>query len=1141
MSRYPITPSGHLLVQFQLPAAWTTVTDDVFGPRAGGITIQRGLASEQAHVGQSSAQIMIRNTAGEWSPGNPVGPNYGSLYENTVVRILVDEVVDAMSQLQNAPSLPTPSVITYFPGLALYYFHAAYVSPGTTNITLPGTVTASGVERDGTFGTSAGAYSAMAAPGTVTVKTASITATADYGFTAVIVLPNATSGMIAEALSSAGATSTPTDPPRTLTTGAGTAVGDWLVAISTYDAFSDDPTLEDPTGWVLIDEQANSGSLGKMRAWIKAVSVAGANTVEFTSPSFGSIDHHVRLWRLSGWGGGFPTRRGGRRWVGEIPSWLPTWDKTGTDSFVPLNALGLFGRLGTGAKQLRSAIRREAEKSQNLVAYLPMEDESGATLFASGLAGGRPGRPTGAVSPASDATSFPGSEPLPVLAAGGEVHLNIPAFSFTTTTSYRMLIAVPEAGFADQSVILDTFTNGTTRRIAVRYLTGGGLSVSAYDRGDVLLDTDSHGFDVDGFAHMLALDIIQVGSDITYNIYTRTLVASGDIVTGGSGGTFTGLTWTAPYLAVVGNGGNLVDAAVGHLMVGTNTSLGANLIACLNGYAGERAAARLARLCTEEGLTFELVGETADTALMGPQRAATLMELFEDCANADRGMLYESRWQLAVAYRTRTSLYNQRGTGLTLDYDASHLSEVPAPGDPTLLRRNRIVAGRRGGIQGVIKEQTTGNLSVSRIGQYELPIDDLNLHRDDQVEQIAGFELALGVVESARYPRVAIEYSRQPFIASAQLTAVAAALDLGDHLFVDNMPDALGAYEDPEALVLGSDEQLENLQWRQQWNTRPAGPYNQVAVADDDGSRLDTSGSVLVSSISSSATALTGALSTGSAGRPAPRWTVVDAEFPFGILMAGEEMTVTDITPPATYTYTLGTVAHASNASVSPGAPSGSGGLLVMLAAIRNSGTGTPNTPTGWTLVPCEPVSNFRMFLRVADGTATDTPTVTFANGVANADTSAQILRVTGAQINSATRAIRGYANCLNASAQDIAIPGLVMREGYNLIIAAGWKQDDWTSVAPPAGFTEIDEPDTTTGDDQGFTWARVQQGATPAAIAASSFVVTGGASAISRAMIVAIGDDKQAFTVTRSVNGVVKSQTAGAAFSLARPVVPGL
>lgn len=209
----------------------------------------------------------------------------------------------------------------------------------------------------------------------------------------------------------------------------------------------------------------------------------------------------------------------------------------------------------------------------------------------------------------------------------------------------------------------------------------------------------------------------------------------------------------------------------------------------------------------------------------------------------------------------------------------------------------------------------------------------------------------------------------------------------------------------------------------------------------------------------------------------------------------------------------VGTVTHAVNASVTPGFPTGTpaaGDVLLIWAAIRNSGVGTPDTPAGWTLLRAG--GNARLFGKNwAPGDVA--PSVTFTGGVANADTSAQMALIRGVDL-----ALFNNMGSSNASAQDIVLPTLPLVgtwTGGVTVIYLGWKQDDWTSVATIAGATEIGEPDTTTGDDQGIVWDyhTVLPGTAVSVIAAETFVVTGGGAAVSRGGVVAF----PAVTATQS------------------------
>lgn len=243
--------------------------------------------------------------------------------------------------------------------------------------------------------------------------------------------------------------------------------------------------------------------------------------------------------------------------------------------------------------------------------------------------------------------------------------------------------------------------------------------------------------------------------------------------------------------------------------------------------------------------------------------------------------------------------------------------------------------------------------------------------------------------------------------------------------------------------------------------------------------------------------------------------TVDDYEFPSDVLTTYR---VRGIESGAITFVAAGTAGAGNNASVTPGLPAGliEGDLLVAFATIRNSGTGTVNTPAGWTTAKDN--GNTRMMTRryVAGDVA---PTITFTGGVANADTLSRIAAFRRADASPAASTAQ-----LNGSAQNIAYGALTPTADGYAIIAAAWRQDDWTSVATLAGWTEISEQTSTTGDDASQAWDYLIQ-TTATAIPSGSFVVTGGLAAISRSMVVAFPHaeylNSQTATITPALDGI--------------------
>lgn len=193
-----------------------------------------------------------------------------------------------------------------------------------------------------------------------------------------------------------------------------------------------------------------------------------------------------------------------------------------------------------------------------------------------------------------------------------------------------------------------------------------------------------------------------------------------------------------------------------------------------------------------------------------------------------------------------------------------------------------------------------------------------------------------------------------------------------------------------------------------------------------------------------------------------------------------------------------GTSSLAVNAAVTPTLPGSTAvdDLVLIHVSIRNSGTGVPVLPAGWSLMAS--FNNEAIFGRIYDGVWT-MPAVTFTGGVALADTIGQSAAFRRASISTLSVAVTG-----NASQQNIPYPALNPSEAGCAVIIAGWKQDDWTSVSTPAGFTQIAASTSTAGDDASQVWNYVLQ-TTATAVAAGSMTVTGGASAISNGITVAL------------------------------------
>jgi hypothetical protein len=203
-----------------------------------------------------------------------------------------------------------------------------------------------------------------------------------------------------------------------------------------------------------------------------------------------------------------------------------------------------------------------------------------------------------------------------------------------------------------------------------------------------------------------------------------------------------------------------------------------------------------------------------------------------------------------------------------------------------------------------------------------------------------------------------------------------------------------------------------------------------------------------------------------------------------------------------TITYVgAGTAATANNASVTPGTPAGLavGDLVLIDVSIRDTPTGVVVAPTGWSKVHTEGShSILGRFWQSGDSV----PLVGFTGGVTNADTIARAFAFRGVSSDQITAAAQ--ASQTNTSAQNVAYPALAVPGDGEAVVLAVWKQDDATALSTPSGFTAIGLTAPTAGDDalQGLFY---QIQTTDTDLTSGSITVTGGAAAVSNAIVLAL------------------------------------
>lgn len=885
---FPTDPLG-TRVELQIGDAWTDETPDVY--LEDGITITRGRRDAGARVDPGQCTLTFKNRSGKYSPRNPLSPYYGLLGRNTPVRVSVaegprylalDGTPTGIASTPDHASLDLTGDLDLRVEASIDWHHptrnqvllAKWDGPGNQrsySLRVFGDLLVLNWTADGTSQFT-GAFSLA---GTGIPERAAVRATLDVDDGAGQLRVDAYWAVSLDGpwLQFGGLTGS----VGTTSVHAGTAP----LTIGVHDPTVSPPRTP-PTGRVHRAE---------VRAGIDGPAVAAPDFRTQPLGTAGFTDSAGRPWTVNA-----PAALASRqtRFLGEVSSWPARWGVTGQIVRVPIEAAGILRRLGQGRKPLDSTLRRRIPSDPGLLAYWPMEEGEGATRAYSPVPGVRPMTTSGLRFAADD--TLPGSSPLPVLATGASFSGAVPRGTSTTGWQVEFAYRLEALPAAAATMIAVTLAGSPVRTVRVRPSTAA-IRIEALDAEDALIASASYSNPpalaefVGGWNRLRIRAAVSGGS--------TDLFASWFGVTAPTGW-FVQTTFTGAPGNVAGVGSTVAAAfdgvPIGHVGV-FDTSLTSIYDGADDGFAGESATTRMARLTVEEG--YPLVLADGDPALLservGPQRPEATLDLVEAAADVDGGILGEARDQLALRYRDRHTLYNQ-APRLVLDYGGP--GEVAPPLEPVDdddAVRNDVTVTREGGSSGRA-ELTEGPLSVQAppegVGRYDESVT-LGLYDDGQPAQHAGWRLHLGTWDGTRYPAVRVDLARAPHLIDA-----ATSVDIGDRIQVLHPPPWLP----PDAidqLVQGYTERIGVRTWDIEVACTPAGPWNTGVVDDGTYGYVDTDGSALAAAVSDTTTALA-VVTTADA----PQWSINCTDTPFPVRVGGEIMTVTDIADGVLDTFT---------------------------------------------------------------------------------------------------------------------------------------------------------------------------------------------------------------------------------------------
>ncbi|MFF5980845.1 carbohydrate binding domain-containing protein [Streptomyces olindensis] len=820
---------GELLIG----GVWVDATGKILKRQA--LTHTRGRQDQGARVDPSTCRPLLNNTDGRFSPDNPMGPYYGEFGRNTPFRLSVRAGTPALEldgSAANNASTPDHASLDITGDLDLrwegetdWYARGITILMGKWGDAgnrsyylrlVDGSLSALAT-RDGTVGP-IGTWPLPALP-----RRAAVRATYDAD--------NGAGGVTIRMY------------------WAGSITGPWI-------QFSDDITLPNPltihssTAPLMIapeqiDTVARRAVAGRVyraevRNGIDGPLVASPDFTAQTTGTTSFVDSAGRTWTLSGTAT-ITDRRS--RLIHELAAYPTRWHPSGRHVWVEAQTAGILRRLRRSDSALDSTLRRRIP-SFGPLAYWPMEEGNAATRAYSPIAGVSPLTLTGVNWASVD--SLPSSEALPAL-------------NPTSTTPTMMMgrVPAPAAALTAWSVMwlyrLDQAPSSrftfmrilSTGTIAEWYIQTGADGTNLIGRDDDGTTIVSHniatGLDLFGQWVHVHFAVAQNGPNINYDIWWTDV--GGDA--GHFGASVAGSVGRPTAVASPPNGyaADLNGMAIGHISVWPSLSTSAYINA-VTAWTGETAGERVHRLAAEENLPVIVQGANGEQQQVGPQLPNAALELLEEAAEADGGVLFEDRERLALRFRDRRSMYNQRPV-LVLDYNAPGLAPPLEPTGDDDATENDVTVTRMNGSSGRAVQQD-GPLSVlappDGVGPYPVSTT-LNLHSDDQTEPIAYWRLHLGTYEGRRYPQVRVmAHAAPPELLEQILTA-----DVGDKIVIRNPPPWL-APGDIELIVEGYEETwASEFQWDIVFNCTPGAPWNVAAVADPKLARVDAnpSGSTL--------------------------------------------------------------------------------------------------------------------------------------------------------------------------------------------------------------------------------------------------------------------------------------------------------
>lgn len=873
---YPPDPLTYEVELF-LNGGWRDVTSDVLDDP--GVSIRRGRPDQSSNPNAGSCSFTLRNTSGDYSPRWPTGQWYGSIGQNTPVRVGVVLASDTFSRTVASGWGTSDTAHTWTTG-------------GTG-----GTVQASDYNVGGGIGThsvpvaNANRFTYLGAvdqacadvrvdvslpftdvtgarvlPGCVMLRGQSassyylvrVSAETDESVTIGIYL--ASGSVVAAPVTVPGLTHSSAQTLRIRAQAEGHTLRGKVWAVSAGEPYGWDITAHDET----IPDAGFAGVYS-------GVETGNTNT----KPIVFTMDNVVVKAPL---------------FAGEIADMPAHWDLSGNYVTASVTAGGPLQQLGQDGA-LQSALRRGylRDVTYTPLIYWPCEDGASSLYFAPAV-GQLPLWVVAGTARFATLSPLDASEPLPGINLSVWYSLIPQHVPGSSRCQMRFVFSVPDGGLGLglKRIMQTAFSGGSIGNISVFVDQSGNMWIYVYDTNLSTLYTQFIASGINGTAQQIAVEFQQTtATNVNVNLLSLK-PGDGSVVQISPSGA------NIPAAQTIGFATSIVvdpdvlmpdTTAGGHISFHTASATLLDLSSQLNAWKGEAAAERIIRLGEEEDISVSYIGSPGVSELMGPQRAIELLKLVYECSAADLGELYESRGESGLTYRTRASMYNQTAA-VTLDYSLGQLSGQLVPIDDDSYLKNDITVSRQGG-SSARRVLETGRLSVKPprqggSGRHE-GSRTLNVYSDTQLADLANWLLHLRTADESRYPVINLDLANRN-LAAAGLQSAVIDLEIGSRLVINN-PKTGQTVDAISQIVTGIEITLRRFIFTIKYNCVPESPY-QVGVLDDNDKRLDSDTTTLTNDLNSNDTSFQVSIGSGAL------WTARAADLPIKLRIGGEIMSV---------------------------------------------------------------------------------------------------------------------------------------------------------------------------------------------------------------------------------------------------------